>query len=45
MPSGGHAEEKAETEGFSGNDGGGIGEEGGFDEFLALVELGGGRGS
>jgi hypothetical protein len=30
---------------LAGDEGGGVGEEGGLDEFLALVELGGGRGS
>jgi hypothetical protein len=30
---------------LAGDDGGGVGEEAGFDQFLALVELGGERGS
>jgi hypothetical protein len=29
---------------LSGDNGGGVGEEGGFDQSLALIELGGGRG-
>jgi hypothetical protein len=45
VPSWGHAEEEAEAERLAGDDGGGVGDEGGFDQFLALVELGGGQGS
>jgi hypothetical protein len=30
---------------LAGDDGGGVGDERGFDQFLALVELGGGQGS
>ena len=44
VPSGSHAEEETEAEGLSGDNGGGVGEEGGFDQSLALMELGGGRG-
>jgi hypothetical protein len=43
MPTGGHAEKKAEPEGLARDNRGGVGHEGGFDECLALVELSGGK--
>jgi hypothetical protein len=43
MPTGGHAEEQAEPEGLARDNRGGVGHEGGFDECLALVELGRGK--
>ena len=43
MPTIGHAEKKAEPEGLARDNRGGVGHEGGFDECLALVELGGGK--
>ena len=43
VPAGSHAEKKAEPEGLPGDNRRGVGQKGGFDQFLTLVELGGGR--